>query len=112
MHAESTRGWVYHQHYDAEFKFRGTIVVGPTLRRVVLAPHPAIGQPPVRRPWSPPAHAQIEPKGIAIVEFENGDRFSWVKPTTVVHNVFLGRLWVEQVRSTPYRHSRTPWLPL
>ncbi|EDQ88766.1 uncharacterized protein MONBRDRAFT_32711 [Monosiga brevicollis MX1] len=42
---------------------------------------------------------RLDPYGIAVVEFPNGDRFSWVKPTTVVHNILLGRLWVEQVRN-------------
>eukprot|EP00730_Choanoeca_flexa_P014782 TRINITY_DN6588_c0_g1_i3.p1 TRINITY_DN6588_c0_g1~~TRINITY_DN6588_c0_g1_i3.p1 ORF type:complete len:404 (+),score=73.93 TRINITY_DN6588_c0_g1_i3:136-1347(+) len=50
---------------------------------------------------------RLDPKGPATVEFANGDRYAWVKPATVVHNIFLGRLWVEQVTPVTVTNLRT-----
>jgi hypothetical protein len=28
---------------------------------------------------------------------QSGEHFSWVKPTTTIHNIILGQLWNDQV---------------
>lgn len=34
--------------------------------------------------------------GTAQVEFRNGNRYSWRKVCTTVHNIIVGKLWVDQ----------------
>ncbi|GJQ81348.1 Osbp [Trypoxylus dichotomus] len=41
-------------------------------------------------------YLQIVPLGIAYVEFQNGNKYSWRKVTTTVHNIIVGKLWVDQ----------------
>ncbi|XP_060533104.1 oxysterol-binding protein 1 isoform X2 [Cylas formicarius] len=42
-------------------------------------------------------YLQVIPLGSASVEFRgNGHRFSWRKVTTTVHNIIVGKLWVDQ----------------
>nr|XP_022904698.1 oxysterol-binding protein 1 isoform X1 [Onthophagus taurus] len=40
-------------------------------------------------------YLQIVPLGIAYVEFDNGNRYSWRKVTTTIHNIIVGKLWVD-----------------
>ncbi|KAI4454411.1 oxysterol-binding protein-related [Holotrichia oblita] len=41
-------------------------------------------------------YLQIVPLGIAYLEFSNGNKYSWRKVTTTVHNIIVGKLWVDQ----------------
>lgn len=41
-------------------------------------------------------YLQVIPLGTAQVEFENGNKFSWRKVTTTIHNIIVGKLWVDQ----------------
>ncbi|XP_063926416.1 oxysterol-binding protein 1 isoform X2 [Zophobas morio] len=41
-------------------------------------------------------YLQIIPLGTAQVEFDNGNKFSWRKVTTTIHNIIVGKLWVDQ----------------
>ncbi|XP_026475053.1 oxysterol-binding protein 1 isoform X2 [Ctenocephalides felis] len=41
-------------------------------------------------------YLQVIPLGTAHVEFDNGNRYSWRKVTTTVHNIIVGKLWVDQ----------------
>ncbi|XP_017776763.1 PREDICTED: oxysterol-binding protein 1 isoform X2 [Nicrophorus vespilloides] len=41
-------------------------------------------------------YLQVVPLGTATVEFANGNKFSWRKVTTTVHNIIVGKLWVDQ----------------
>lgn len=42
-------------------------------------------------------YLQVIPMGTAYVEFRNtGNRYSWRKVTTTVHNIIVGKLWVDQ----------------
>lgn len=41
-------------------------------------------------------YLQVVPLGSATVEFANGNRYSWRKVTTTVHNIIVGKLWVDQ----------------
>lgn len=38
----------------------------------------------------------VIPLGECHLNFKNGNRYSWRKPTTSIHNVIVGKLWVEQ----------------
>ncbi|CAH1102073.1 unnamed protein product [Psylliodes chrysocephalus] len=38
----------------------------------------------------------VVPMGTAQVEFRNGNRYSWRKVCTTVHNIIVGKLWVDQ----------------
>lgn len=41
-------------------------------------------------------YIQIIPLGLAQLEFsKTGNHYTWCKVNTVVHNIILGRLWVE-----------------
>eukprot|EP00053_Salpingoeca_punica_P010631 m.95391 g.95391 ORF g.95391 m.95391 type:complete len:456 (-) comp15448_c0_seq2:424-1791(-) len=40
---------------------------------------------------------KIIPRGLARVEFPKyGDRITWIKPSTTVHNLIFGKVWVDQ----------------
>lgn len=41
-------------------------------------------------------YLQVVPMGTAQVEFRNGNRYSWRKVCTTVHNIIVGKLWVDQ----------------
>ncbi|XP_072392952.1 oxysterol-binding protein 1 isoform X1 [Diabrotica undecimpunctata] len=41
-------------------------------------------------------YLQIIPLGYAQVEFKNGNKYSWRKVTTTIHNIIVGKLWVDQ----------------
>ncbi|KAJ8956395.1 hypothetical protein NQ318_015133 [Aromia moschata] len=41
-------------------------------------------------------YLQVIPLGVAQVEFGNGNKYSWRKVTTTVHNIIVGKLWVDQ----------------
>ncbi|EFA08460.1 oxysterol-binding protein 1 isoform X1 [Tribolium castaneum] len=41
-------------------------------------------------------YLQVIPLGTAQVEFDNGNKFSWRKVTTTIHNIIVGKLWVDQ----------------
>ncbi|CAH0548933.1 unnamed protein product [Brassicogethes aeneus] len=60
------RGWKCYQEFTMTSKFRGK-------------------------------YLQIIPLGMAHLEFTNtGNKFSWRKVTTTVHNIIVGKLWVDQ----------------
>ncbi|RZC40195.1 Oxysterol BP and/or PH domain containing protein, partial [Asbolus verrucosus] len=41
-------------------------------------------------------YLQVIPLGTAHVLFDGGNKFSWRKVTTTVHNIIVGKLWVDQ----------------
>ncbi|KAG5881709.1 hypothetical protein JTB14_006566 [Gonioctena quinquepunctata] len=41
-------------------------------------------------------YLQVIPLGVAHAEFDNGNKYSWRKVTTTVHNIIVGKLWVDQ----------------
>ncbi|KJE96930.1 hypothetical protein CAOG_09049 [Capsaspora owczarzaki ATCC 30864] len=41
-------------------------------------------------------YLQIVPVGITHLTFENGDHYTWRKVTTTVHNIIVGKLWIDQ----------------
>ena len=42
-------------------------------------------------------YLEDEPLGIAHLEFENsGNHYTWRKVKTVVHNIVIGKLWIDQ----------------
>ena len=41
-------------------------------------------------------YLEIEPLGIAHLEFPNGNHYTWRKVKTVVHNIVIGKLWIDQ----------------
>ncbi|CAH0391656.1 unnamed protein product [Bemisia tabaci] len=41
-------------------------------------------------------YLQIVPLGITHLEFKTGDHYTWRKVTTTVHNIIVGKLWVDQ----------------
>jgi hypothetical protein len=41
-------------------------------------------------------YLEIVPLGIAHLTFDDGNHYTWRKVTTTVHNLVLGKLWVEQ----------------
>ncbi len=42
-------------------------------------------------------YLEVEPLGIAHLEFENsGNHYTWRKVKTVVHNIVIGKLWIDQ----------------
>ncbi|CAG9854060.1 unnamed protein product [Phyllotreta striolata] len=41
-------------------------------------------------------YLQVIPLGNAQVEFNDGNKYSWRKVTTTVHNIIVGKLWVDQ----------------
>ena len=42
---------------------------------------------------------QVVPTGSVHFKVRHsGEHFSWVKPTTTIHNIILGQLWNDQVR--------------
>lgn len=42
------------------------------------------------------ATLHIIPQGECHLQFTDGNRYSWRKPTTNIHNIIIGKLWVEQ----------------
>ena len=41
----------------------------------------------------------MEPLGITHLEFaKSGNHYTWRKVKTVVHNIVIGKLWIDQVR--------------
>ena len=41
-------------------------------------------------------YLEVEPLGIAHLEFSNGNHYTWRKVKTVVHNIVIGKLWIDQ----------------
>ncbi|XP_023716745.1 oxysterol-binding protein 1 isoform X7 [Cryptotermes secundus] len=41
-------------------------------------------------------YLQVIPLGMAHLEFSSGDHYTWRKVTTTVHNIIVGKLWVDQ----------------
>lgn len=41
-------------------------------------------------------YLQVIPLGIAHLEFDSGNHYTWRKVTTTVHNIIVGKLWVDQ----------------
>eukprot|EP00128_Syssomonas_multiformis_P014889 Colp12_sorted_trinity150504_noHs@7553 len=42
-------------------------------------------------------YLQIVPTGISYLTFKNtGDKYSWRKVTSTVHNIIVGKLWIDQ----------------
>ena len=41
---------------------------------------------------------EVEPLGITHLEFpKSGNHYTWRKVKTVVHNIVIGKLWIDQV---------------
>ena len=46
----------------------------------------------------------MEPLGITHLEFaESGNHYTWRKVRTVVHNIVIGKLWIDQVIILTYK---------
>jgi len=41
-------------------------------------------------------YLEVEPLGIAHLELPNGNHYTWRKVKTVVHNIVIGKLWIDQ----------------
>ena len=42
-------------------------------------------------------YLEVEPLGIAHLEFtKSGNHYTWRKVKTVVHNIVIGKLWIDQ----------------
>ena len=42
-------------------------------------------------------YLEVEPLGIAHLEFaDSGNHYTWRKVKTVVHNIVIGKLWLDQ----------------
>jgi hypothetical protein len=64
------RDWIFWQEFTATSKFRGK-------------------------------YLQIIPQGVAHLTFiKSGNHYTWRKVTTTVHNIIVGRLWVDQVMNS------------
>jgi len=51
---------------------------------------------------------EIVPLGIAHLKFtESGNHYTWRKVTTIVHNIVLGKLWVDQVGEMVIKNLKT-----
>lgn len=60
------KDWLYWQDYTAASKFRGKYLT-------------------------------IIPQGVAhLVFYNSGNNYTWRKVTTTVHNIIVGRLWIDQ----------------
>ena len=45
-------------------------------------------------------YLQVIPHGVAHLKFnKSGNHYTWKKVTTTVHNIIVGKLWIDQVRS-------------
>lgn len=80
LHAESKYGWTFRQDYRATIKFRGNLKVEgfPIVESLFIC--------------------QVTPTGPCIVEIPvYNDLFSWIKSPTTVHNVFIGKMYTDQV---------------
>ena len=43
-------------------------------------------------------YLEVEPMGITHLEFpRSGNHYTWRKVKTVVHNIVIGKLWIDQV---------------
>ena len=43
-------------------------------------------------------YLEVEPMGITHLEFaKSGNHYTWRKVRTVVHNIVIGKLWIDQV---------------
>ena len=46
-------------------------------------------------------YLEVEPMGITHLEFpKSGNHYTWRKVKTVVHNIVIGKLWIDQVRNS------------
>ena len=44
-------------------------------------------------------YLEVEPLGITHLEFpKSGNHYTWRKVKTVVHNIVIGKLWIDQVQ--------------
>ena len=42
--------------------------------------------------------SKVIPTGLCRLEIPKyGDKFTWIKPPTTVHNLIFGKVWLEQV---------------
>jgi len=42
-------------------------------------------------------YLEVEPLGITHCHFPNGNHYTWRKVKTIVHNIVIGKLWIDQV---------------
>ena len=71
------RGWVCWQDFTMSSKFRGNSL-------------------------------EIVPLGLAHLKFtESGNHYTWRKVTTIVHNIVVGKLWVDQVGDMVIKNHKT-----
>jgi len=78
------KDWIFWQEFTATSKFRGK-------------------------------YLQVIPQGVAHLKFiKSGNHYTWRKVTTTVHNIIVGKLWIDQVltnygthnaKSFPHYHS-------
>ncbi|XP_014258662.1 oxysterol-binding protein 1 isoform X2 [Cimex lectularius] len=52
-------------------------------------------------------YLQVVPLGIAHLEFDSGNHYTWRKVTTTVHNIIVGKLWVDQHGDMDIINSKT-----
>ncbi|EDQ92562.1 uncharacterized protein MONBRDRAFT_17243 [Monosiga brevicollis MX1] len=65
LHATSERGWTFWQDFSMNSKFRGK-------------------------------YLEVVPTGISHIIFhDNDDHFTWTKVSTTIHNIIVGKLWLE-----------------
>eukprot|EP00042_Codosiga_hollandica_P027819 m.141329 g.141329 ORF g.141329 m.141329 type:complete len:466 (-) comp52597_c0_seq9:364-1761(-) len=77
-HTESRNGWTYRQEYRADTKFS----IRGTLK--------------------------VIPRGVCQVHLLKTDEtFTWCKPATTVHNMIIGKIWVDQEGEVIVRNHRT-----
>lgn len=78
LHAESIKGWVLSEEYHCDTKFS----IRGTLK--------------------------VIPTGLCRVEIPKyGDRYTYIKPPTTVHNLVFGKVWVEQDGDVEVRNHAT-----
>ncbi|NXA57955.1 OSBP1 protein, partial [Mohoua ochrocephala] len=93
-HADSKHGWTLRQEIKITSKFRGKY-----LSIMPLGEHPRerggfSGQPQASRRGS---RHSFPPSGtIHCVFHSSGNHYTWKKVTTTVHNIIVGKLWIDQ----------------
>lgn len=99
-HADSKHGWTLRQEIKITSKFRGKYLsimpLGERLAGGCWSPQ----QRPVRsrgliQRCSPSAGT------IHCVFHASGNHYTWKKVTTTVHNIIVGKLWIDQVGASP-----------
>eukprot|EP00730_Choanoeca_flexa_P013635 TRINITY_DN5542_c0_g1_i1.p1 TRINITY_DN5542_c0_g1~~TRINITY_DN5542_c0_g1_i1.p1 ORF type:complete len:735 (+),score=177.05 TRINITY_DN5542_c0_g1_i1:47-2206(+) len=77
MHATSVNGWTFWQEFSMSSKFRGK-------------------------------YLEIIPTGLSHVIFDKtGDHYTWTKVSTTIHNIIVGKLWLENSGKMDVRNHTT-----